>query len=235
MPHRQHAVLGIEINKLWGEKSELKMEGVRKSSCNGMLADGIAGSCWNLPKGLCLKKKKKPLSDLSTEAGREGWGLAWLLSSCWSEVLLPHTVWGSMNTDTFWDLCPLPVTNCNSGIKTKNLIAADRDFFFVCVCSWQLSSQLFLCCTAQQLSQSNCVSNNIAENSWSVKTYGTPCVLLVPSVLFNWPPSSNFLAPILYKCMIFPSWIAGERMRILSAALEPGAQAGVLKLAGLGG
>lgn len=181
------------------------------------------------------KKKKKPLSDLSTEAGREGWGLAWLLSSCWSKVLLPHTVWGSMNTDTFWDLCPLPVTNCNSGIKTKNLIAADRDFFFVCVCSWQLSSQLFLCCTAQQLSQSNCVSNNIAENSWSVKTYGTPCVLLVPSVLFNWPPSSNFLAPILYKCMIFPSWIAGERMRIFSAALEPGAQAGVLKLAGLGG
>lgn len=73
----------------------------------------------------------------------------------------------------------------------------------LCVCSWQLSSQCLLCCTAQQMSQSNCVGNSRAENSWSVKTYGTLCVLWMPTILFNWPPSSNFLAPLLCQCMIF--------------------------------
>lgn len=136
MPHGQNAALRTEINRgLVGEVSWKWKEWGSRSSCSGMLADGREGSCWNLPKGLCLKKKKShfPIHPQRQRGRDEDWHDCSVHTGerfcccVWCEA-----VW----TQTHSGICVLclSLTDCNSGIKGKNFIAADRDFFF-CVCA----------------------------------------------------------------------------------------------------
>lgn len=157
--------------------------------------------CWRMdqraPAAICWKEFALKNMPLLTHPQRQGgkdenWHDCSLHAGERFCCVPCEAVW----TQTHYILCPsLP------GIQEWKVYSCRQGL--LCVCSWQLSSQCLLCCTAQQMSQSNCVGNNRAENSWGVKTYGTPCVLWVPTILFNWPSSSNFLAPLLCQCMIF--------------------------------